>query len=357
MSTLPSIPGYTLERELGRGGMGVVYLARDSGARQVAIKTIPTASNSDLLARFDREAQVQSALSHPDIVSFHAAGRTAECLWIAMEYLDGVELTHAQGDFDFSIEDRVSVLIRVALAVDFAHAHGVIHRDLKPSNIFITKDGGVRLLDFGVARLADSTLTRSQQALGTPRYMAPEQMMETQFDARVDVFSLGVIAYELFTGQHPWGGENRSAATFHLAMVAKPPSSLIDLWPPRWKLAPPRVATLARIVHGALEIVPERRTASARAFAESLEVFLLGGQSNATMEIEAPQADFSQMAARRVDWAKARAARLLIEGHHRPQEPPPPPPATESGTRWWLALVVLFAAGLAATIFYGAFAS
>lgn len=349
----PHVPGFALRRRLGKGGMGTVWLAEDERTHQsVALKVMPAESEADLVARFDREALIGQRLRHPDIVTCYDAGRADEVLWIAMEYLDGFELTRAMYDEAFGFDDRLQVLIRVALALAYAHEQGVVHRDVKPSNVFMTHDGGVRLLDFGIARTADQQrLTQTNRSMGTPRYMAPEQVMGSSVDGRADLFALGVVAYELFAGVHPWEAGGRSPALLYLAVLASAPAPLTDTFQrSRYPIDEGQLRALAEVIHRALAAQPEQRQADAGQLARELEAVRAGARSSAEGPIT-PVTDPRLLAERRIEWARARAARLMIEGQVAPASvaPPPVPAASEHGAeRAWLGLVVVFAAALVA---------
>src|SRR5688500_4273670 len=203
---------FELERVAGSGGMGTVYRAidRTSGV-PVAFKVLRSAS-SDAAGRFAREVRILSGLRHPGIVRYIADGRTHDDeLWLAMEWLEGENLSHRLTSGGLSATDSVELVRRVAEALGAAHERGVIHRDLKPSNLFLV-DGDlerVKVLDFGVARMADASATRTGVMIGTPGYMAPEQARgERNVGARSDVFALGCLLFECLTGKPPFVGDN-----------------------------------------------------------------------------------------------------------------------------------------------------
>jgi serine/threonine protein kinase len=221
----PEVPGYQVEHLLGHGGNSAVYRAlQEATGSTVALKVL-TLQRHDLgaaLARLEREARIGRRLVHPDIVPVLDFGQDGRRAWIAMELLDGFELTHALTDPSFRLKDRLDVVLRVAGALHYAHGQGVVHRDVKPSNIFMTREGGVRLLDFGIAHVkVDLRLTRSGVIVGTPRYMAPEQVTGGEIDPRTDVFSLGVVLYQALTGALPW--EADSIPKLIIAVATRPP--------------------------------------------------------------------------------------------------------------------------------------
>ncbi|HUF78244.1 MAG TPA: protein kinase [Thermoanaerobaculia bacterium] len=217
---------YTILDEIGRGAMGVVYLARDPLiGRLVALKTFrlgTTLAGRELemfRTRFIREAQSAGILSHPNIVTIHDVVERSDegATFIAMEYVRGTDLKERlAGGGRIEIEEAVHIASEVAAGLEYAHSKGVVHRDVKPANILITEDRQVKLTDFGIARLETSNLTLEGQLLGTPNYMAPEQIQGQATDHRADVFSLGVVIYEMLTGEKPFKGENVTVVTHRI---------------------------------------------------------------------------------------------------------------------------------------------
>jgi len=214
---------YEILEEIGKGAMGVVYLARDPLiGRQVALKTFRvgfSAKDHELVqfrSRFVREAQSAGILSHPNIVTIHDVvdeGGEGIC-FIAMEFVKGTNLKQLlQRPDPFGYDRLIDIVSQVAEGLDYAHSRGVVHRDIKPANILIAQDGKVKITDFGIARLDTSNLTMEGQLLGTPNYMAPEQIQGKEVDHRADIFSLGVVFYEMLTRRKPFQGENLTAVT------------------------------------------------------------------------------------------------------------------------------------------------
>jgi serine/threonine protein kinase len=311
--------GFDVLKEIGRGGMGIVFRAQQrADDRIVALKVLPLAGieSPTLEKRFDLEAEIGRYLNHPDIVAVHSAGRGKHAAWIAMELLSGFDLTSAIDDPKFSVDERIQVLLRTALALHHAHEQRVIHRDVKPSNIFLTGDGRVKLLDFGVAKLADLSITQTGQLCGTPSYMAPEQVMSQPLTPATDIFALGVVAFRTFAPIMPWDAESPHALL--MAICVMPPKLFRDAVRAdnRFGLSAEQIETLHAIIHRAIEAEPTRRFGSAFELGEAFEQFLLGK----TPAPRAPEAT-GHWSTHRVEWARARAARLELESKERAAAP------------------------------------
>lgn len=260
MAQLPDRIGrYDIESLLGRGAMGVVYLGKDpSIGRLVAIKVLdlslaPTERvKQDFAARFGREAQAAGRLNHPNIITVYEAGYDdrLQCSYIAMEYLPGQRLDEKIAAGPVPIDAAINLLYEIAVAIDYAHQQKVIHRDLKPQNICLTPAGMIKIMDFGIARLEASELTHAGEFLGTPAYMSPEQASGQTVDHRSDLFALGILSYELLTGQRPFTAESVTGILQKIALHhPDPPSHLRDGVP----------RTLDRVVLKLLEKDPARR--------------------------------------------------------------------------------------------------
>lgn len=232
----PVLGRYLIESELGRGAMGVVYKATDPMLeRALAIKTINMDSAGEgskhYETRFYQEARAAAGLNHPNIVTIYDVGKSGEVAYMAMEFIAGVELRVllAFGQ-PLSPARALSIAVQVAEGLAYAHEHGVVHRDIKPANIMVVADGPVKITDFGLARRRVSAdVTLSGSALGSPRYMSPEQALGKRADHRSDIFSLGVVLYEMLTGVAPFGGENEFALAQQIISFVPPaPSAVIS---------------------------------------------------------------------------------------------------------------------------------
>ena len=232
--TLQKIGRYNIIAELGKGAMGVVYKATDPNiGRTVAVKTtrIDTQgiASDDLLRRFQNEARSAGTLSHPNIVTIYDAGEENGVFYIAMEYLEGetldaLLLRHRS----LPVETAIEIVRPVCAALDYAHSHGVIHRDIKPANIMLSTGGAVKVMDFGIAK-AGGSMTATGTVLGTPNYMSPEQVKGKHIDGRSDLFSVGVLLYELLTGEKPFDGQNITTIIYKIVSEEPIPPRELDV--------------------------------------------------------------------------------------------------------------------------------
>ncbi|MFI5279683.1 MAG: serine/threonine-protein kinase [Gemmatimonadales bacterium] len=255
---------YQLTDLLGQGAMGVVYRALDPVLnRYVAIKLMSEgiASDPQLRDRFMREAQSAGSLQHPNIITIFDFGETDGHLFIAMEYIDGADLSEIIERKDpLPVTAKLDIMIDVLHALNYAHTRKVVHRDIKPANIRVSTDGRAKLMDFGIARLEDSKLTQSGMLVGTPHYMAPEQVTSGQVSPATDIFSLGVVLYEFLTYRTAFMGDTLHAVLYKI--VGENPPSLRD--------TPGVPDSVVKIVEKALAKDPQQRYAAAGAMAEAL---------------------------------------------------------------------------------------
>ena len=223
-----TISHYKIIEKLGAGGMGEVYLADDKKLkRKVALKFLPERfiSDPDLKARFNREAQATAALNHPNIATIHAIEEIDDKMFIVMEYIAGESLKDLISKGSISIDKALEIIIQICQGLSKAHGAGVVHRDIKPANILIDNDGKVKIVDFGLAKLEGVTqLTEKGATMGTPIYMSPEQIKGQNIDHRTDIFSVGVVFYELLSGKVPFDAEELDA--IYYSILKKNPKPL-----------------------------------------------------------------------------------------------------------------------------------
>jgi serine/threonine-protein kinase len=263
------IAGYEVEQLLGRGGLGSVVLAREASGAQVALKLIDLGGDDDgaLHRTFEREVALSRRLHHPGIVSIRDAGCEGDLAYIAMEYVAGDDLARLRRDGPpMQVHRAIEIAADVAHALAHAHGLGIVHHDIKPANILVdSATGRVKLADFGLARLADQQRSRTGVLAGTPAYMSPEQLAEGAQDARADLYSLGVVLFELLTGRLPY--EATSLGDL-LRQVSQRPA------PPLQGLRHDAPPALSALVARLLEKSPERRPPSAQSLAAELDALL-----------------------------------------------------------------------------------
>jgi len=301
---------YQVIRELGRGSMGVVYEGFDPViGRRIAIKTMLTEGLTaeefrEYRARFQREAQAAGVLSHPNIVNVFDYGEDSGILYLIMEYLEGKSLEKlVEGRNILPIETIIPMYGQVCSALDHAHQHGIVHRDIKPANIMILGNGLVKVTDFGIAKMVSMGMTQAGQVLGTPNYMSPEQVKGRHVDGRSDIFSLGIILYDLVTGEMPFAGQNITTVIYKIINENPIPPRELDA-----SIHP----GLSYVICKALAKSPEERYQTCRELADDLKNFkYLGGAPapSATMILKVPSLE-------RADMERAAAA---------PVESPTPP--------------------------------
>ncbi len=263
MSAVESLGKYEIRRQLGRGAMGTVYEGFDPVIeRIVAIKTVrlPEVADDETaeeIARFRREAQAAGRLTHPNIVGVFDYGETADLAYIVMEYVDGPPLKSLLDKNErFPLPRIVRIMEDLLAGLQFSHERGVVHRDIKPANLMLTKSGQAKIADFGIARIESSSMTQAGTVLGTPAYMSPEQFMGQVVDARSDIYSSGVLLYQLLTGERPFEGS--MSAIMHKALNTEAPMpSQISVTAPR---------QFDAVVRKAMAKRPEDRYASAAEF-------------------------------------------------------------------------------------------
>ena len=269
--SLKKLGRYDLVRVLGKGAMGVVYEARDPNLeRRVAIKTVKVENLSEEAAaeyeaRFRTEARSAARLQHPNIVSVYDSDRDGDVAFLVMEYIQGDDLKHhLDRGVRYSLEQSLKMIRDLLAALDYAHKAGIVHRDIKPANLLIEPGGRVKLTDFGVARIQDSgEATRTQGSMvGTLKYMAPEQVQGLKIDSRADLFSVGVVLYQLLTDKRPFDGDNDFSIIHQIIGHTPPPPSSFNA-----RLPPAIDAVVAR----ALAKDRENRFATARDFASALQ--------------------------------------------------------------------------------------
>jgi eukaryotic-like serine/threonine-protein kinase len=314
---------YDIQGILGKGGMGVVYRAFDPAIhRQVAIKTITKSilDPSELqytLKRFRHEAQAVGRLTHPSIAAIFDYGEDAELAYIVMELVSGKSLAqHLQSRRSFALREIGEIIRQLLAGLGYAHARGVIHRDVKPPNILLDDDGQIKITDFGIARIDTSTLTQIGEVMGSPGYMSPEQFAGNEIDARSDIYSAGVIAYELLTGRKPFIGSN--VEVMHKVVSERPADPS--------QHNPALSAQTDLVVQKALAKKREERYQSAQEFAEA---FMLSLRDNAGAAPDTAAATAGQIAPHLVNAAR------MISGMPPAAAPPTedtvPSPGTAAG--------------------------
>jgi serine/threonine-protein kinase len=259
---------YQIVKEVGRGSMGVVYEAQDPTiGRIVAVKVLrqDRITTETFVKRFLKEAKVIGRLSHPNIVTIHDVGEDHGTVYIAMEYLEGTPLFDIIKDKHLETRELVDIGIQIAETLEYAHQKGVIHRDIKPSNIIVLPDNRIKITDFGIAHIDDPSSTIQTQVgevMGTPAYMSPEQVQGQPIDGRSDIFSLGVILYEMSTGQRPFGKGKSLATIFNEIMLHTPEEP--------FRASPLIPHKLSDIIMKALSKDPDARFQSGREMADAL---------------------------------------------------------------------------------------
>jgi eukaryotic-like serine/threonine-protein kinase len=317
---------YELQELIGRGGMSSVYKARDSLLeRNVAVKILHQQYDADeeFVERFKREARSAARLQHPNIVTVIDRGEDDGRQYIVFEHIDGENLKEfivRKGRLD--VQEALEIALEIARALSFAHGHGLVHRDVKPQNVLLNGDGRAKVTDFGIARSldVDSGMTQTGTVLGTSNYIAPEQANGQPVDAQSDVYSLGIVLYELLAGEVPFPGE--SFVVIAMKHLHEPPPSILD----KRRDVPLRVADA---IDRALEKDPARRFPTMAAFAAELEQAL----------VELEQHD------------EANATMVVPPKRAAPPPPPPaPPPPRKRVSRWPIAIAIVAVLAIAAIV-------
>lgn len=285
MTNPTKIGRYEIIDRVGRGGMGVLYRGRDSVLeREVAIKVMSTDFDADsddtARPRFYREARAAAKLQHRNIVTIFEFGEEDHTPFIVMEFLRGQDLSkRMRSEPSLTLEEKLDIVADLCTGLHFAHEQGVVHRDVKPANIWIQSDGSIKLLDFGIAKFASSTMTRQGSVLGSVSYMAPEQVAGGEVDGRADIFSAGVVLYELLAGKKPFEGDSPTAVLARIMDEHPAPMDTFGSEVPR-----PLLAALAK----ALQKDREKRYRHAADFGADLRLVrsALAAVDPATMDIE-----------------------------------------------------------------------
>jgi len=258
--------------EIGSGGMAVIYKAvQEPLGREVAIKALKpsVALDSQLAKRFEREAKFMAALQHENILHVYDFVEDGNSLYIVMEFVQGIDLYDLlQRTPRLPVEVAVIIALQVARALDYAHFRGIIHRDIKPANIILSHQGEVKLMDFGIARdHAHSDLTEAGTGVGTPSYMSPEQILGDKLDFRSDIFSLGIVLYQMLTGKKPFIEDDTRSVMQKIRL---------DRYVPARRIAPEVPSSLERILGRCMEKLAANRYPSTQALVEDLVEFLAG---------------------------------------------------------------------------------
>ncbi|MBN1487289.1 MAG: serine/threonine protein kinase [Anaerolineae bacterium] len=328
---------YLIQKELGRGGMAVVYLAYDPTLeRTVAVKVLAPHLiwQQDFIDRFLREARSAAQLRHPNIVTIFDVGQESGWHYFVMEYLEGTELTkYIRERGALSSGEIIAILRPLAEALDYAHRQGLIHRDIKPGNIMIDSEGQAKLTDFGIARASsDTRLTSTGTIMGTPEYMSPEQAQGLTVDTRTDQYSLAVVAYEMLSGTVPFKADSTMALLYKVTHEPPPPIS---------DTRPDLPEGVGDVLEKALAKEPGARFESVMAFISALERALLGQKVKPVAVVPTPQPEKTRKGIPAWVWVLSGLAllsliggcALLLLGYSFLTPDATPPPSSEVGTK------------------------
>src|SRR3954465_15254644 len=334
---------YEITGELGKGAMGRVYKAVDPTiGRTVALKTmrldVHGLETDEMLRRFKNEARLAGVLNHGNIVTIHDAGEENGLFYIAMEYIEGVTLHSVLNQRKtLPPEDIINISKQICAGLDHAHHHGVIHRDVKPANIMLEPDGTAKIMDFGIAKSGGGGVTSTGQVLGTPNYMAPEQVRGHVLDGRTDLFSFGVMLYEMTTGEKPFAGTNVTTIIYKIIHEDPVPPRELDV-----TIHP----GLDKVIMKALAKKPDERYQTGAELARDLQSYKsLGANTDSTQEIPSGSypAPTGAAPAPAKSAPKVAAAGALSAKAAAPRKMQPPPPSK----KLWIGIgvfVVLVAA-------------
>ncbi len=311
---------YQVVDEIGQGSMGVVYRAHDPQInRHIALKLLrqDRVTSEDLVQRFLKEAQAMGGLSHPNIATVYDTGRDHGTIFIAMEILRGKSLKDVMREKVLNHNEIVHIGVQIAEALDFAHQKGIVHRDIKPSNIIIDPDGNAKITDFGIAHIEDPTMTQQTipgEILGTPLYMSPEQVMSNPVDGRSDLYSLGVLLYEMTAGTSPFKGENL-ASIFQAILQDTPPALELD--------DTPMSRNLSTLIMKSLSKDPAKRFQTGLEMAQPLKACLQRRQSDTIRGVRRPEKRkriFPMVLAAMILIVAAAGLAYFMSGNNRPPE-------------------------------------
>jgi len=266
--SLPELKNYEIIARIGQGGVAEIYKARQKSLnRFVAIKFLfhELTTDPDIVRRFDREAETIAALNHPHIVHVIDKGLVDGRYYFVMEYVDGAPFRDIIYSDEYKLWDKLEIIVMVLKALDYAHKNGVIHRDIKPANLMVLSDYTIKVMDFGIARVDSSSMTRTGVAMGTPNYISPEQLQGKPVDHRTDIFSLGVVMYEMLVGRRPFRGENLTSLIYNIVNTEPEAPSSIDKSVPN---------ILDRVIARALKKNPEERYQEAGEIVTGLADFM-----------------------------------------------------------------------------------